>query len=139
MAAKKLAAKDLAEGQTVRVLRYGKQYGPDKGKILRRGSGEIKRIGRTLVDICYRLDGHDFDTTETFYIASGESKDYHEFPLRFHTDAQLADELRRGEAMAVLARHNLRPTSGYGQLSETDLSTDTLVKIAALITEAEEV
>lgn len=137
MAAKKTAPA-LAEGQTVMVLRYGKEHGPDRKKILHRGSGEIKRVGRTLVDICYRLDGHAYTTTETFTIATGATKGWHEYPIRFCTEAQLDDELRREEALAVLARHNLRAMGRHGLSAETDLDTDTLTKIAAVITEAEE-
>jgi len=138
MAAKKTTAPALAVGQTVMVVQYAQQYGPDRGKILRMGSGEIKRVGRTLIDICYRLDGREYSTTETFTIATGDAKDYHQYPLRFRTEAQLDDEARRGEALAVLAHHNLRSVGRNGLEAETDLSSDTLVKIAAVITEAEE-
>lgn len=138
MAAKKTTAPAFAVGQTVMVVQYAQQYGPDRGKILRTGSGEIKRVGRTLIDIRYRLDGREYTTTETFTIATGNAKDYHQYPLRFRTEAQLDDEVRREEALAVLGRHNLRAMGSYGLNTETDLDTDTLVKIAAVITEAEE-
>lgn len=124
--------------QDVVVLQYGADHGPASRQIRKRATGRIKKVGRAYVDIAYRFDGDSMSTITTFRIDSGDAKHWHTYPLQFRTEEQLQAQTRRDDALAVLARHNLHSMNRHGFLVETDLSTDTLTKLAAVITEDEE-
>ena len=99
----KLTAKDLTAGQTVTVT----ETGAYSSHVIDQVPGTVVEVRRTKVDIRHALRGHE--RTETFAIATGVAELHYQGRVFFQTAEQMDDERRREAALAVLARHGLRP------------------------------